>query len=157
MAVAVRVGVGVGVGVWLGVAVGVFVAVAVSVGVSVAVLVGVAVGVVVGVGVLVKTTTMPLPGVHGTDVSLVPERISRSQVVTFSGLSPSACPWNVTLTMLIGSAEATGVRQANEQTTRPIGGVGPGVAHKVTQSVKGGGTSAAVARTTVESYSTVKS
>ena len=39
--------------------------------------------------------------------------------------------------MLIGRAGATGVGHAKEQTTRPTGGVGPGVAHAETQSVKG--------------------
>jgi len=39
--------------------------------------------------------------------------------------------------MLLGMDEATGVGHANEQMTRPTGGVGPGVAHAEMQSVKG--------------------
>ena len=134
----VAVGVGVRVGVWLGVTVGVFVAVAVLVAVRVAVSVGVIVGVVVGVGVSVGPTKMlPLPGVHGTGVSLTPGRRAKPQSVTCSGLFPFACPRNVTFTMPTGAAGATGVGHANEQMTRPTGGVGPGVAHAEKQLVKG--------------------
>jgi len=90
---------------------------------------------------------------------LIPERTTRSHVVRCSGLFPCACPWNVTFTMLVGRAGATGGRQNPEQMTCPTGGVGPGVAHSRRQagSVKGGWMVAVVACTIVESYSTVKS
>ena len=142
----VRLGVGVrvavAVGVWVGVAVGVFVGVGVLVPVWVAVLVGVIVGVIVGVGVSVGPTKMlPLPGVQGTgvtnDIILTTTSIPNPQSVTCNGLFPSACPLSVTFTMLLGRAEATGVRHASEQMTRPTGGVGPGVAQKEEQLVKG--------------------
>jgi hypothetical protein len=59
--------------------------------------------------------------------------------------------------MLIGGAGATGVWHAHEHLTCPTGGVGPGVEHTETQSVKGARRFAAVAWTMVESYWTVRS
>ena len=99
----------------------------------------------------------PLPGVHGTGVSLIPCRIAKPQLVNRNGLLPFASPWNVMFTMLIGGVGATGVGHANEQITLPIGGVGPGVLHTGRQLVNGDCTVASVARTIVESYWTVKS
>jgi hypothetical protein len=139
--VAVRVLVPVAVDV--GVTVGVFVAVPVGVTVAVVVLVRVAVdvGVLVdvGVGVGVRPTTIfPLPGVHGTGVSKAPGMILKLHCASCSGLFPLACPWKVTLTILIGGAGFTAGRHAHEQTTLPTGGVGAGVVHGAKQPVSNG-------------------
>jgi hypothetical protein len=161
VAVGVPVGGIVPVNVAVGVIVGEFVAVPVedAVAVAVLVLVGVNEGVTVAVGVGVgvdPTTMLPVPGVHGTGVSLAPT-IARAHVGTSSGLLPFAWAWKVMLTILMGGVGETGVRQANAQVTLPTGGVGTAILHNCVHVLNGGCTSVLVASTIVESYCTVNS